>query len=289
MSAVPHEGGPEDSPDQSPANGRLHPQARRHVLTPDAESLVLVMVGLPARGKSFIAKKLERFLRWRGHQAKIFNVGDRRRTHGGTQDAQFFSESNVEVRNKIAEGVLHEMSAWLRAGQGEPCLTHEAAMGRAAIFDATNSNRFRRANVVEMLRAEAPESKVLFVESVCDDATTIEINLLQKVRASPDFRDQQEETALLELRARIREYESQYETLSPTEGFAFIKLFNLSSRLHLNHVYGRAAKSLVPYMMGIHVRRHRLARAVVPLRLAWPSRREAPRHLRPLRARAAGG
>ena len=273
-----------DSPIMERSPTKVHPQTRRHVLTPDAEGLVLVMVGLPARGKSFISQKLQRFLRWRGHPARIFNVGDRRRTTcTAPQDAQFFSEANVEVRNKIAEGVLHEMIDWLRTGEGY------GDIGRAAIFDATNSNKFRRANVVDMLRAELPQVKVLFIESVCDDMQTIEINLLQKVRASPDFEGQDEERALLELRARIREYESQYETLSPTEGFAFIKLFNLSSRLHLNHVYGRAAKSLVPYMMGIHVRRHRLARAAVPLRLAWPSRREAPRHLRPLRARAAGG
>ena len=206
------------SPEQSPAKGKLHPQARRHVLTPDSECLVLVMVGLPARGKSFIAKKLERFLRWRGNPAKIFNVGDRRRTVGGVQNAQFFSEANVEQRNKIAEGVLQEMAAWLREGQDEPCLSNEAAIGRAAIFDATNSSRDRRANVVQMLGELMPQCKILFVESVCDDSTTIEINLLQKVRASPDFRGQDEAKALLELRARIREYEAQYETLSPSEG-----------------------------------------------------------------------
>lgn len=34
---------------------------------------------------------------------------------------------------------------------------------------------------------------------------------------------------------------------------AYIKLFNLSSLLHLNHIYGRLAKSLVPYMMSIHI------------------------------------
>ena len=91
-----------------------------------------------------------------------------------------------------------------------------------------------------------------------------------------------------DLKLRMRNYERSYETLTADEGQPYIKLLNLSSQLHLNHIYGSVAKSLVPYMMGIHVRRHRLARAVVPLRLAWPSRREAPRHLRPLRARAAG-
>lgn len=41
--------------------------------------LVIVMVGLPARGKSYITKKLARYLNWLQHDTKIFNVGNRRR------------------------------------------------------------------------------------------------------------------------------------------------------------------------------------------------------------------
>jgi len=32
-------------------------------------------VGLPARGKTFTAAKLTRYLRWLGHDTKHFNVG----------------------------------------------------------------------------------------------------------------------------------------------------------------------------------------------------------------------
>ncbi|KAL1955640.1 hypothetical protein VTO42DRAFT_8373 [Malbranchea cinnamomea] len=39
------------------------------------------MVGLPARGKSYITKKLARYLNWLQHDTKIFNVGERRRVH----------------------------------------------------------------------------------------------------------------------------------------------------------------------------------------------------------------
>lgn len=38
------------------------------------------MVGLPARGKSYITKKLQRYLSWQQHDVRIFNVGNRRRT-----------------------------------------------------------------------------------------------------------------------------------------------------------------------------------------------------------------
>ncbi|KAF1917808.1 6-phosphofructo-2-kinase-domain-containing protein [Ampelomyces quisqualis] len=41
--------------------------------------LVIVMVGLPARGKSYITKKLARYLNWLQHDTSIFNVGEKRR------------------------------------------------------------------------------------------------------------------------------------------------------------------------------------------------------------------
>ena len=44
-----------------------------------ASKLVVVMVGLPARGKSYITKKIQRYLAWQQHNTEIFNVGHRRR------------------------------------------------------------------------------------------------------------------------------------------------------------------------------------------------------------------
>ncbi|EPS40116.1 hypothetical protein H072_6074 [Dactylellina haptotyla CBS 200.50] len=41
--------------------------------------LIIVMVGLPARGKSYITRKLARYLGWLQYDVKVFNVGNRRR------------------------------------------------------------------------------------------------------------------------------------------------------------------------------------------------------------------
>ena len=45
--------------------------------------LIIVMVGLPARGKSYVTKKVARYLNWLQHDTKIFNVGERRRVAAG--------------------------------------------------------------------------------------------------------------------------------------------------------------------------------------------------------------
>lgn len=54
--------------------------------------LVIIMVGLPARGKSYITKKIQRYLSWQQHNTRIFNVGNRRRVVAGT--AHVPNESN---------------------------------------------------------------------------------------------------------------------------------------------------------------------------------------------------
>lgn len=48
-----------------------------------ASKLVVIMVGLPARGKSYITKKIQRYLSWQQHETRIFNVGNRRRVAAG--------------------------------------------------------------------------------------------------------------------------------------------------------------------------------------------------------------
>jgi 6-phosphofructo-2-kinase len=56
--------------------------------------LVIVMVGLPARGKSYITKKIARYLNWLQHDTKIFNVGDRRRVVAGGPHSMKKTKSN---------------------------------------------------------------------------------------------------------------------------------------------------------------------------------------------------
>lgn len=64
------------------------------------------MVGLPARGKSYIVKMIIRYLKWTGFECEVFNVGAYRRKIGLAEaKASFFSSTNSDgqkVREEMA-------------------------------------------------------------------------------------------------------------------------------------------------------------------------------------------
>ncbi|GBG34869.1 6-phosphofructo-2-kinase/fructose-2,6-bisphosphatase 2 [Hondaea fermentalgiana] len=219
----------------------------RGALTKDASKLVIVMVGLPARGKSFTARKLKRFLCWRNSRARIFNAGKYRRERRnstestGNDNANFFEKSNEEgsrVRQEAANRALSDLLHFLQKSK-------QTAVG---IFDATNSTIERRRWIVDQAKGIA---SVCFIEVICDDEEVLLENLLSKVRNSPDFMGMDERQALSDLRARIEAYERVYEPVD--EDVSYIKIYNMSSKMLANKIYGRLARSILPYMLSLHV------------------------------------
>lgn len=67
--------------------------------------LVIIMVGLPARGKSYITKKLTRYLNWLQHDTKIFNVGERRRVAASGHGFRLSSSSLEKVPDALARAL----------------------------------------------------------------------------------------------------------------------------------------------------------------------------------------
>jgi 6-phosphofructo-2-kinase len=80
------------------------------------------IVGLPARGKSYIVRRVKRYLNWLGFHTKVFNVGNRRRKVGGAESdhsSNFFDPHNEDakrLREQLALESLEEMIQWLRDG-----------------------------------------------------------------------------------------------------------------------------------------------------------------------------
>ena len=62
------------------------------------QKIVLGMVGLPARGKTYMARKINRYLNWLGYRSRVYNIGNYRREICGTDcNNNFFDPNNKQV------------------------------------------------------------------------------------------------------------------------------------------------------------------------------------------------
>ncbi|XP_064198694.1 6-phosphofructo-2-kinase/fructose-2,6-bisphosphatase 3 isoform X2 [Anguilla rostrata] len=208
---------------------------------------VIVMVGLPARGKTYMSRKLTRYLNWIGLPTKVFNVGEYRREAVKQYSSyDFFKPDNqdaVKIRQQCALAALRDVKAYL---------TEEG--GQIAVFDATNTTRNRR----DMILNFGSENgfKVFFIESVCEDPSVIATNIMEVKVSSPDYQDCNKVDALEDFQKRIECYRQSYEPLDPDQydrNMSFIKVVDVGRRFLVNRIQDHIQSKIVYYLMNIHV------------------------------------
>ena len=179
--------------------------------------LYIVMVGLPARGKSITATKLKENLMHDAVKTKIFNNGDLRRKMipNNTSYAGFYDPENregVAIREKIALINIDKAQSYLNR------------TGDVAILDATNVSLKRR-NTIQNLLNDHP---ILFVECINDDQEILNASMQRKI-AMPEFNHLTREQAMESFEERIFYYESIYHSLGTESNF--VKLDSLHTRI----------------------------------------------------------
>ena len=187
---------------------------------------------------------------------RVFNVGKYRRlAASGACAADFFDANNAQasnLRQKAASMALEDMLTWLDDFSEDT----NARKDRIGIFDATNSTKERRDWVLKEctcnIKRGGKPTGVVFVESICDDKELLQTNLMTKVNNSPDYKGWDPEEAMADIQTRVAKYEEQYETIDD-DSLSYIKIFNLSSKMLVNHIYGRMAKSIVPALMAWNI------------------------------------
>jgi len=207
-----------------------------------SSKIAFVMVGLPARGKTYMARKIARYLSWLGHATRVFNVGSYRRTRlGARQTHEFFDPDNssgVEVRRTLALAALDDMLGWLES------------TGDVAIYDATNSSRERRDLV--RTKCAAHDVEVVFVESVCDDAAIVDANVRETKARSPDYADIDADTAVRDFLARIHHYEQSYQTVTDDEG-SYVRVIDVGRKVEAHQIRGTIAARVVYFLLNLHI------------------------------------
>ncbi|XP_029731474.2 6-phosphofructo-2-kinase/fructose-2,6-bisphosphatase isoform X3 [Aedes albopictus] len=226
---------------------------------------VIAMVGLPARGKTYISKKLSRYLNWIGINTRVFNLGEYRRlATDAYRSHEFFRPDNevaMAIRQHCAEMALQDVCQWLENG------------GEVAVFDATNSTRERRRMIKDII-VHKMGFKLFFVESICDDPQIIEQNIMIKVSgleylpplvsfngieevkvSSPDYRNMNMEEALNDFRLRIEHYQERYEPLVEEieTNLSYMKIYNTGEKVVVHKHEGHIQSRIVYYLMNIHI------------------------------------
>lgn len=243
--------------------------------------LIIVMVGLPARGKSYITNKLTRYLNWLQHDCRVFNVGNTRRMdknnvlgpakrplpdtntplpHSGrspelmplsptSHSADFFNPKNsnsTELREKWAMDTLDSLLNWVIDGSGS-----------VGILDATNSTKKRRYKVLKRIQERSNgELKVLFLESICSDPTILDTNIRLKL-SGPDYKDMDPELALKDFIGRLQNYESAYETIDESEesipGFQYVKMIDVGKKVVSYNIQGFLASQTIYFLLNFNL------------------------------------
>ena len=210
------------------------------------EKLIIVMVGLPGRGKTYIARKIARYLRWISYRTRgwkniviklpshqysssrcfdfasfnaAFSLAKYRLDRLGTKTAEFFdpsNSSNYQQRIGLMTEALEDALRYLQRG------------GDVAILDGTNTTKDRRQRIREKVEkwigleenATLRGCEILWIESYSDSQEEEEAlteTQIEELKASPDFLDKDD------YESRLRMYSGTYQSLEEDEG-SFIKV-----------------------------------------------------------------
>ena len=183
----------------------------------DNKKLYIVMVGLPARGKSTIASKLKESLRMDSVRIKIFNNGELRRklSQNDTTSSEFYDPKNKEgvaLREKLALTNIRRAKAYLGNKEG------------LAILDATNASLKRRGTIIGLLK----DFPILFIECINNNKEILEASILRKITL-PEFRYFDRKTAIKSFKQRIQYYKNIYTPLANERNY--VKLDSLNNRI----------------------------------------------------------
>ncbi|KAJ9463908.1 6-phosphofructo-2-kinase/fructose-2 [Diplonema papillatum] len=207
---------------------------------------VIVTVGLPGRGKSYIARRIMRFLSWLGLKTCVFQVrGYRRKQEGKVlkHSPEFFdhgNEENSKIRDQVVENAIDDMIEWLRQG------------GNVGIMDGQNVQQKRRDLIYKKLSTVLDGDRILFLEvdeSNKDRLANYKDMTLKCSSSYSDFASLEEASEDFDRRAEY--YRKAQEPLSADS--PFIKMENGGSDLVLNKVHGYLPCRVCNFLMNVNL------------------------------------
>ncbi|KAG6908938.1 hypothetical protein DXG01_002717 [Tephrocybe rancida] len=207
-----------------------------------AGKILVVTVGLPARGKTHISRALERYLRWMGVKTQVVSLGDyRRKILGATQKVppDYFtlgekSPETQKLRKSVSAGCEKLIWDFFEGG------------GQVVIYDANNGTKAARQALAE--KFDKAGIHVVLLETICDNKEIIENNIRSVKISSPDYRGWDPDKAVEDYYKRIHDHEKYYETIDE-KIWPSIRIINVGEKIMLNNIQGylQSGQSLIEH------------------------------------------
>mmetsp|Transcript_16192 Transcript_16192/g.20986 ORF Transcript_16192/g.20986 Transcript_16192/m.20986 type:complete len:577 (-) Transcript_16192:277-2007(-) len=214
------------------------------------EATVLVMVGMPGRGKSGIAQRTAQYLRFfHGVDCQVFSTAAKRREAIGYADESWYESKQggeqSDLMRKWFLETLDDLKVYLLSGDGG---------ARVAILDNSNVTRMLRLEVFHDMQ-KVGKVEVIFVEVMNDitlanesDMSQVDAKARDNVRKNSNNNTKISEDYL----KRVEHFQSIYEPMAmgkeyglvPQDGtdheeeFSFIRCENFGEKMILNNIKG---------------------------------------------------
>ncbi|KAG5502085.1 hypothetical protein GH5_05029 [Leishmania sp. Ghana 2012 LV757] len=173
-------------------------------------SLIVIMVGLPGRGKTYVAEQIRRYFQWNGLTSKIFSHHVFRRRVERAMAERAVSDTDTEVSSPTG---VAELEFRIAVELANDLTTYIWKTSGVAILNGTQTTHARRQLLLRAIRDthRINMTRVVFVEVVNNNEETIHRNILRSKEMFPnapeDFVDRYYEL--------MRQHEAVYKTLSP--------------------------------------------------------------------------
>ena len=194
-----------------------------------SKKVAIILVGLPGIGKTFVAGKIARYLKWINYNTVVFSLAKYRLDKIGLLGSDFFNphdEKNYAKRLKNLTNALDDMISYLKRD------------GDIAILDGTNTTIDRRDLIRQKLTQEE-NFEILFIE-VID-----EINDSIDNKSCPDF------VSLEDFHKRLEYYRQNYTGLQEHEG-SYLKIYDGGRRLELSAMHGYINTKIAGFVLNVH-------------------------------------
>lgn len=224
--------------------------------------LAIVMVGLPARGKTYCARNISRYLKWLGIKAQCFSIADYRakfyfpNNHAGGEaplrtaspclpvlNADYFDFGNERAmaeRSMFADEALGDLVRFFNDG------------GMVGLLDASHVTRGRRGEVRG--RLEVLGIRVIFLECINEgeESNVIRAYVNELCLLFREYERMNMDFIVSNYVERIKFYRKVYVPISDDEGVSYIKYVGGGTQIDVNQVSGYLPSRILFYLMNIH-------------------------------------